>query len=769
MSESLENLPQAVDFQSENEKPRFDLSRDFFDLAEKEGLLENGSENEIDSEKFSPIADVLSSCSTEEYVNFLQSLSTDSRRHSLPQTVVKQIIERGFNLAEHWRGYHDDYMPDEVDDDELHETLIHEIERSIQLHGDYKREGPTDESLTDKSFKAILDLYPKHPQAAEKFFARMTQEYTVRRDIFVRGLADMMWRPEVSSYFKTEAIHGLNYLLSFDHGGYYNQAIVDNLDFDNPDNFFRTATFLEFIKKLYNVSQDFSFSEDTAGVTVGNVLKEAVDREKGSYLLNLRAQEIYNSVANRNQWIVDQDREPFLAEKNVYAFDFGQGLRLSQAKDFDKVSSLIKEYEEVEDQIQPPQYLIDQAIAAGESWVNFTPDPYLIEQRRYAMEKIISCFKKELSASDVAVSPEARRVPVNEEQEQALYDFKYLMSRPVREKIAEEFQVNFAELPLREKFYFLQFIKSQSAKDIAETKEFVRKFGNAGLRTFLSLEHDKNNGERIVKLGEKLEPEAAKEIFKKYGEIVGAAEKAGDYVKENFGGASPGEIDKVTENLLRRGKDLLAQFAEPVGKNKNLPGPEVYRQLEGIKTDILLFANTFKIVSAERPLEFSEIKGVELESKDSSELTMEDKAAMKKIFIDNRPGYPPELLAKVLADFEAALAGGGKKFYFLRQNQEIISFVRFDQIAADRLYLGSFNVQPEAKDQRIGGALLEATLAKEAKDKAVELVVYEKNPILNYYLKNGFQAVEEIADYHGTGQKFLRLERLAPKEKPLAA
>lgn len=303
-------------------------------------------------------------------------------------------------------------------------------------------------------------------------------------------------------------------------------------------------------------------------------------------------------------------------------------------------------------------------------------------------------------------------------------------------------------------------------------KEFVRQYGRNGIRTFLSMDYDPKMAGMILKLGEKF-PEAAKIIFEKYNEIIDLSKEVEDFILRIFGGAATESTLKIKESLFRRAKDLLTSYKDKINSEEAIDLTKISLELENIKGEILLFASTFKVLSEKEHIKLTDLEGAHFEIKDSSLLTDEEKQVMTRIFIENRPGYSPELLKKTLEEFTEALESRNHEFHVLHFNDEIIAFLRFDRLPNGNLYAGSLNVRTEIRGSAIGSAMLHATLDKKAEEYTIEAVVYEKNPMLHRYIEDyGFEIVGEIENYHGTGQKFFKIEikkRIKKNQEPTSS
>ncbi len=338
--------------------------------------------------------------------------------------------------------------------------------------------------------------------------------------------------------------------------------------------------------------------------------------------------------------------------------------------------------------------------------------------------------------------------------------------------VTRKFQGFFAEagiglhnLPWSEQLILANAILEE--KDKSRLISFAKQYGIEGIRTFLAVDYDPKMAGLILDLGER-SPESPGLIFEKYNEIVDVSRKAAQFLQEIFKeqGEQSDQITRISELLMRKAKDLLASYRDPINRS-NLSNPKAIKdQMENIKSEILLFAATFKTGSSKRAIEFSELKGTELEIKDSSQITDREVQEMTRIFEENRPGYSPALMRETLDEFKTALKAQGKQWYILKYSNELVAFIRFDQLSDGNLYAGSLNVRPEAKGSAIGSAMLRATLDKQAQDHTIEAVVYSKNPMLKHYTSEfKFKIAGEIPDYHGTGELFYKLIR--PQEQEL--
>lgn len=328
--------------------------------------------------------------------------------------------------------------------------------------------------------------------------------------------------------------------------------------------------------------------------------------------------------------------------------------------------------------------------------------------------------------------------------------------------------VRFNDLSFTEQAQFMKFYQGSNDETKARVVNFCQKFGLNGFRVFLSVDYGAEMGNAVLRIGDTYKPEVANKIFAKYGEIVSASEDMEASVRSLL---SPNtdlneqNLIVIKDKLLRKAKDLLVSFSSAEKTTNTVAqNRQIAEKLHHIKTEILLFASTFKALSEREQIDLAELANTHLEIKDSANLSEDEKRDMDRIFADNRKGYSPTLFKETREEFQSALQAQGKEFQVLRVEGTIIAFIRFDQLPSGNLYAGSLNVRPEVKGSAIGSAMLRATLNKKAQEHNIEAVVYSKNPMLKHYTSDfGFQIAGEIPDYNGTGELFYRLFR--PKQE----
>lgn len=419
-----------------------------------------------------------------------------------------------------------------------------------------------------------------------------------------------------------------------------------------------------------------------------------------------------------------EDKTPLTAM--LYRLEFGQiGISEEGVKYLEKIYDL-GEYNN-------PGYHASRLTAEGEIGI-FSEEAELI---KYFQLGDLSTDEKRVRAKVLDVIYETLFVPkegeTKEEREkrlQYLEEFKKHYYQIAQDRMFQETGVRLNNLSFKEQGWFVIYFNRASDQEKDKLRDFLKKYGENGLRTFFSLEFGgEGMGKSILEIGEKLDQGVAENIFFKYGDIYRSTNRIADYLREKFCARKDYDektIGRIVETVLRRGKDLLANFAQEIQGKK----PEEIAQMKNELTaklaqyqeDAILFGATFRALFKGRAeqVDFSEIKGVSFARQNISELKEEEKTEMLEISKANwltRDGGP-----EIVRQFEEALKRkSGSEYWVLKKDDKILSFMRFDQTdKPDRLYAGSFNVAPQYRGSAIGEAMRKTAFETMAKDHIIE-------------------------------------------------
>ncbi len=216
-------------------------------------------------------------------------------------------------------------------------------------------------------------------------------------------------------------------------------------------------------------------------------------------------------------------------------------------------------------------------------------------------------------------------------------------------------------------------------------------------------------------------------------------------------------------------------FAETVEKN--------YEHVNAQATAFaIVFRNAVKYTKETgEMIDFKDFAGTELEVKAASELDEKTKDEIIKIFTENRKDNPKYQLRNpetgetwsehLVAGIRSAMEAGDKtEFYILKHDNDIVGFIRFDDLGNKKYHVASFNVNAAYKDGKIGGIIFKTALQVKGQDNYYVMEAEAGNAALPFYTEGlGFTAGKPIENYEGFGNTYIPLERGNPEAKPETA
>lgn len=126
--------------------------------------------------------------------------------------------------------------------------------------------------------------------------------------------------------------------------------------------------------------------------------------------------------------------------------------------------------------------------------------------------------------------------------------------------------VRFNNLDFKEQGWFLITHKNADKEKREKLINFVKQFGEQGLVSFLSLEYNGNNGDKILDINEKLDEKEVEKIFSRYARMQASAQRLEETMKKskilNERELSDGLKEKLGKNIydavMSRATDILS-------------------------------------------------------------------------------------------------------------------------------------------------------------------------------------------------------------------
>ena len=568
----------------------------------------------------------------------------------------------------------------------------------------------------------IVELEKKHFGSMGRMLDYISPE-VIPADDFTSIVIDVAWRGEISEDFKTNLIQHLQYNVVY--SSEYRDKLLENIDLTNSEEIFKTIAYLNFIKRVYNLKHYHTQKTEEAGIDIYNKLidKKESAGEQIIYFLDLFLEELLQEMSG-NEIHRDYDKFPFEVAQGIYGIHKNGVLYISQFEEHDKIKT----------QIASEQVILQAGNVSG-------------NLQSHAMIDIpIGEILKEFSH----LKPE--------EKEHEQFNYSFLMTKPIREKIGAEFDFELSDLSIKEQFYFLNYAKHYTVADIYKLKRFLNstedKTGRLNrIRSFLSMEQGGlEMGEKILLIGDRLDKDEVDLIFERYAKLVDLTENIREELKkqiknnkikvENIDDAV---IKKIAQNVLLKANRLLIDFAGKLENGEILSGVDIERELEDYNDDLLF---TFSVLKSLRgQLRLEDLEGVSFErvtvecygdlKEDIDKIykgqyTREDVENIEDLSKRERVGEvydmfelykknyedDKKLLAILLEEFRNILLNNDNatRFYLMKQNNRVVAFNRCDDIDKNTKYFASGNVLHSVQSLSVGRSLFESSLEAEKED-----------------------------------------------------
>jgi predicted GNAT family acetyltransferase len=298
------------------------------------------------------------------------------------------------------------------------------------------------------------------------------------------------------------------------------------------------------------------------------------------------------------------------------------------------------------------------------------------------------------------------------------------------------------KLPWREQLIIADTILSADI-DRDNLLNFAKKYGLAGLRTFLSMEYDKKIRDKIIALGDKLPREQAMKIFEKYAEIVDGLSVINTIAPEMKDRSEI--IRQAEDNLLRRGKKVIEDFTLKCADSRGgKPDPncgDIEGSLARISAENQVLLSVFKATQKTDPwLTFEKFKDVSFGQEFVGELSEEDTASMKRIYAENYKSTP-KFQQRLLTNFDKIIADKEQPIQITRHKGKLVGFYLYTPRQDGSVELRCFNMDPVYAGGGFGKAMMNQEVERMAHDRIIHATCTAQLPISSEYIESGFVAV----------------------------
>lgn len=364
-------------------------------------------------------------------------------------------------------------------------------------------------------------------------------------------------------------------------------------------------------------------------------------------------------------------------------------------------------------------------------------------------EKMINDSKEETSPVDLECPEDLYKEFSTSDSKEGLLLFKTMLSLSYRKALEEKIGIDIAELDVKNQVYFLNFIKNNTEKEVDE----VVKFLNSGkdeksridrIKSFLSLEADQNNGERILEIGDKLDSEKANMIFSKVAEfndvLVRADENLSKYFyKEN----EKRDFNQFREKLLKKMHQIIFDFSDNLEAGKKKSDKDVSVLLDDLSkanSDIeILSAFLGSLDESERFEQLEKVKDLAIEKTNKLSDEEINKIATLAEASWSENVQERQVNEKFVENLLKSLRSGlenlteADEMNILKYKEEIVGVIKFKRKENGALEAESVNVNPEVKGLNIGKFIFEIIKQKAEKDD-IYLYGCVKTKVVSHYV-----------------------------------
>ena len=350
---------------------------------------------------------------------------------------------------------------------------------------------------------------------------------------------EIMWRPDVDESFKAAFTSMMRYNHTFDKTS--TQKLLQTIDFSRSSEVFKASAWLDFLRRLYSGANFNTAQQRNIDIRKGLLQKYKESEDDTIYFLDLQIKDLLQQMdAGLAELDLRRDKYPFKVSGNLYGIHKNGKLYVADPKNNKKILDIINQVKLFQDQYRG------------------LPDgtPINIKPLRMLYSEMMSMFDKSIDIQrPTGIS--------KEEWKREYFNYSCLMRKPIREVIEKDFGFSLEELSVKEQFYFLNYAKHYSVKDVKRLQEFIKQYGVQGARTFLSLEYGRlEMGDVILKIGEQLRynPEIANRVFGQYLEMVdGVENEVNDLVKmyNNIFFDKQIDEDKARQAMLKKANLIL--------------------------------------------------------------------------------------------------------------------------------------------------------------------------------------------------------------------
>lgn len=360
-------------------------------------------------------------------------------------------------------------------------------------------------------------------------------------------------------------------------------------------------------------------------------------------------------------------------------------------------------------------------------------------------------------------------------------NYRALMEPRMKCEIEETFSIKLSDYSVRTQVVLLNFLSRSTSLEANQIKDILDKGENEKERsmimnTFLLFEGEdaRLSIEYISALLEN--KEVGMPIINEFNDLINAIAEAEGTLKEMYHGEIDARVlNEVGKKISFRAKLLLKKFygdfrqqqhadrrvsregmsvnSESLqGKIKEDQEPEntpslaqddlkrkIVAEISSIEKSVLLqFSSFVALKNAGVSVDIEDIKGAEITSRSSEEISAVDRTTMRNIYAKNYTATP-NLRDALLVAFDRTFSRpNNSRFSLFKYRDTICGFYCLSEISPSRFSFGAFNIDSAYRGYRLGETMLTQSLERESTKGVIEGDCDQTATISSVYIEQGF-------------------------------
>jgi hypothetical protein len=322
------------------------------------------------------------------------------------------------------------------------------------------------------------------------------------------------------------------------------------------------------------------------------------------------------------------------------------------------------------------------------------------------------------------------------------------LHHPMLVKQAEaDLNITFKSISLRSQVQLLRFLAENNTESFLRLQKVLLRHKASEysiLESFLAAGENKEFGNTILDLAEKLQPDDAAKVFKRYSQIVELVDgnESKIFARAGIIEPSPKQIQDTRRSLIRKANSLLESSLHEIneGGDPKSQTAKLTHLLARAEDEVLVTSALYKSIPPAQRADLT------LSISAASELNSDEITLMQKIGRENSDSTyksDPVYREWTKQSLGGAFTDPSCTYYVLRVKGQIVAFMRSTPTDdPGTLYIGSFNADKFHMDSGLGFDFFSQVVGKLGATHNLEAVAHRDVPALHRYLEEyGFKIV----------------------------